>query len=330
MCPRGATAPGLIGPGGDDRGSNEVVTRSVTQRIENERFCHVACLHCADHLHGLPTVRGSWHATIGPTTPLRVRRPEALSPHRGRSRHQNPPTLWVTHHSDPSAPDVRDDVRRTQDFGEAVGVGQALRELVDDVLDLERIERDIFRGRSPRESLLRVFGGQVAGQAMVAAGRTVDDDRGVHSLHGYFLRPGDPFAPIVYEVDRTRDGRSFTTRRVTAVQHGETIFTMSASFQRPEQGVEHQAPMPETPGPEGLHRRDMPPRADGPSRLDDDGQGAGLAARRPVRRPLALGRDGGARPDATGCGCAPTASCPIPTRPTAGCCTSASSPTRAT
>jgi acyl-CoA thioesterase II len=140
-----------------------------------------------------------------------------------------------------------------------VGVGQALRELVDDVLDLERIERDIFRGRSPRESLLRVFGGQVAGQAMVAAGRTVSDDRDVHSLHGYFLRPGDPFAPIVYEVDRTRDGRSFTTRRVTAVQHGETIFTMSASFQRPESGVEHQAPMPETPGPDGLHRRDMPP-----------------------------------------------------------------------
>jgi acyl-CoA thioesterase-2 len=153
---------------------------------------------------------------------------------------------------------VRQDVRVLADR-EEVDVGQALRELVDDVLDLERIERDIFRGRSPRESLLRVFGGQVAGQAMVAAGRTVDDDRGVHSLHGYFLRPGDPFAPIVYEVDRTRDGRSFTTRRVTAVQHGETIFTMSASFQRPETGVDHQAPMPDTPGPDGLQRRDMAP-----------------------------------------------------------------------
>ncbi|WP_433801412.1 acyl-CoA thioesterase [Actinomycetospora sp. CA-084318] len=138
-------------------------------------------------------------------------------------------------------------------------MSKALDELVGDVLDLEPIERDIFRGRSPQESLLRVFGGQVAGQAMVAAGRTVEDDRGVHSLHGYFLRPGDPFAPIVYEVDRTRDGRSFTTRRVTAVQHGETIFTMSASFQRPEEGVEHQAPMPDTPGPDGLPRRDMPP-----------------------------------------------------------------------
>lgn len=138
-------------------------------------------------------------------------------------------------------------------------MSKALDELVGDVLDLEAIERDIFRGRSPQESLLRVFGGQVAAQAMVAAGRTVDDDRPVHSLHGYFLRPGDPFAPIVYEVDRARDGRSFTTRRVTAVQHGETIFTMSASFQRPEEGVEHQAPMPETPGPDGLARRDMPP-----------------------------------------------------------------------
>jgi len=144
--------------------------------------------------------------------------------------------------------------------------GKALRELVDDVLDLERIERDIFRGRSPRESLLRVFGGQVAGQAMVAAGRTVDDDRAVHLLHGYFLRPGDPFAPIVYEVDRTRDGRSFTTRRVTAVQHGETIFTMSASFQRPEEGVEHQAPMPDTPGPQGHARRDLPSAPDRPAR----------------------------------------------------------------
>lgn len=132
----------------------------------------------------------------------------------------------------------------------------ALDELVANVLDLEDIERDIFRGRSPQESLLRVFGGQVAGQAMVAAGRTVDDDRSVHSLHGYFLRPGDPYAPIVYEVDRTRDGRSFTTRRVTAVQHGETIFTMSASFQRPETGVEHQAPMPATTDPEELPSRD--------------------------------------------------------------------------
>jgi acyl-CoA thioesterase II len=138
-------------------------------------------------------------------------------------------------------------------------MSKALDELVDDVLDLEDIERDIFRGRSPQESLLRVFGGQVAAQAMVAAGRTVRDDQVVHSLHGYFLRPGDPFRPIVYEVDRTRDGRSFTTRRVTAVQRGEAIFTMSASFQVVEDGITHQADMPETPGPDGLDRRDRPP-----------------------------------------------------------------------
>ena len=102
----------------------------------------------------------------------------------------------------------------------------------------------------------------MAGQAMVAAGRTVGDDRTVHSLHGYFLRPGDPFAPIVYEVDRARDGRSFTTRRVVAVQHGETIFAMSASFQRPEEGVEHQDTMPPTPGPEEFVRRDAVPGED--------------------------------------------------------------------
>ena len=138
-------------------------------------------------------------------------------------------------------------------------MSKALDELVTDVLDLEDIERDIFRGRSPQESLLRVFGGQVAAQAMVAAGRTVGDDRAVHSLHGYFLRPGDPHRPIVYEVDRTRDGRSFTTRRVTAVQRGEAIFTMSASFQVLEEGVTHQAEMPGTPAPDGLSRRDRPP-----------------------------------------------------------------------
>ena len=89
-----------------------------------------------------------------------------------------------------------------------------------ELLDLERIEVDIFRGRSPDENLQRVFGGQVAGQALVAAGRTVPPDRPVHSLHAYFIRPGDPDLPIVYTVDRIRDGRSFSTRRVVAVQHG--------------------------------------------------------------------------------------------------------------
>lgn len=92
-----------------------------------------------------------------------------------------------------------------------------------ELLDLERIEVDIFRGRSPDENLQRVFGGQVAGQALIAAGRTVPPDRPVHSLHAYFIRPGDPDLPIVYTVDRIRDGRSFTTRRVVAVQHGRAI-----------------------------------------------------------------------------------------------------------
>ncbi|RAY13320.1 acyl-CoA thioesterase II [Actinomadura craniellae] len=127
----------------------------------------------------------------------------------------------------------------------------ALKELLT-LLDLEQIENDIFRGRSPDESRQRVFGGQVAGQALVAAGRTVPVNRPVHSLHAYFIRPGDPSVPIVYTVDRVRDGRSFTTRRVVAVQHGKAIFTLSASFQIVEKGPEHQAPMPEVPAPETL------------------------------------------------------------------------------
>src|SRR5512135_623512 len=108
------------------------------------------------------------------------------------------------------------------------------------LLDLEPIELNIFRGRSPDETVQRVFGGQVAGQALVAAGRTVPPERSVHSLHAYFLRPGDPAVPIVYQVDRVRDGRSFTTRRVIAVQHGKAIFGLSASFQLPADGPEHQ------------------------------------------------------------------------------------------
>jgi acyl-CoA thioesterase-2 len=120
------------------------------------------------------------------------------------------------------------------------------------ILDLEQLEMNIFRGLSPDESVQRVFGGQVAGQALVAAGRTVPVERHVHSLHAYFLRPGDPSIPIVYEVDRIRDGRSFTTRRVVAVQHGKAIFHLSASFQVEEPGVEHQGLMPDAPAPETL------------------------------------------------------------------------------
>src|ERR1700723_4773199 len=122
-------------------------------------------------------------------------------------------------------------------------MSEALDGLID-LLDLEQIEADICRGRSPDDRRQRVFGGQVAGQALVAAGRTVPSDRAVHSLHAYFIRPGDPAVPIVYTVERVRDGRSFTTRRVSAVQHGKTIFTLSASFHHPEPGVSHAMPMP--------------------------------------------------------------------------------------
>ena len=119
-------------------------------------------------------------------------------------------------------------------------------------LDLEELDLNIFRGHSPEESRIRVFGGQVAGQALVAAGRTVTPDRMVHSLHAYFLRAGDPKIPIVYEVDRIRDGKSFTTRRVVAIQRGRAIFHLSASFQEVENGPTHQATMPDVPPPESL------------------------------------------------------------------------------
>lgn len=118
-----------------------------------------------------------------------------------------------------------------------------------DLLDLEPIEENIFRGVSRHALIPRVFGGQVAAQALVAAGRTAPGDRLAHSLHAYFLRPGDPGVPIVYTVDRIRDGRSFTTRRVVAVQHGQPIFHLSASFQAYEEGLEHQEPMPHAPDP---------------------------------------------------------------------------------
>ena len=127
-----------------------------------------------------------------------------------------------------------------------------LEELIS-LLDLEEIERNHYRGRSPDDAWQRVYGGQVLGQALVAASRTVDDpERHAHSLHAYFLRPGDPAVPLLYVVDRIRDGRSFTTRRVVAIQHGRPIFNMSLSFQRREDGLEHQFPMPEAPPPETL------------------------------------------------------------------------------
>jgi len=128
-------------------------------------------------------------------------------------------------------------------------MNQALQDLLD-LLDLEQIEENIFRGQSRSAVVPRVFGGQVAAQALVAAGRTVPADRHAHSLHAYFLRMGDPGAPIVYTVERIRDGRSFTTRRAVAVQHGRPIFALSASFQTYEEGLDHQTPMPPAPDPE--------------------------------------------------------------------------------
>jgi len=119
-------------------------------------------------------------------------------------------------------------------------------------LDLEQLEHNLYRGTSPDIGWQRVFGGQVIAQALVAAQRTVDADRFVHSLHAYFVRPGDPSVPIVYQVERLRDGGSFATRQVQAIQHGRAIFTLSSSFQRDEEGYEHQIALPDVPAPEEL------------------------------------------------------------------------------
>jgi acyl-CoA thioesterase-2 len=119
------------------------------------------------------------------------------------------------------------------------------------LLDLETIEVNTYRGKHPEEERQRTFGGQVAAQALMAAGRTVEHGK-VHSLHSYFLRPGDPRIPILYEVDRIRDGRSFTTRRVVAIQHGRAIYNMQASFHTEEMSLDHQFVMPDVPGPETI------------------------------------------------------------------------------
>jgi acyl-CoA thioesterase-2 len=127
---------------------------------------------------------------------------------------------------------------------------QELKDLLD-LLDIEPIEVNIFRGISPDEGWQRVYGGQVIGQALVAASRTVEDQsRIAHSLHGYFLRPGDTTIPILYEVDRIRDGKSFTTRRVVATQKGKAIFNMAVSFHVHEPGLEHQFDMPDIKPPQ--------------------------------------------------------------------------------
>src|SRR5512134_1774776 len=130
-------------------------------------------------------------------------------------------------------------------------MGETLHGLLE-LLDLEEIDRNIYRGRNERAQRERLFGGQVAAQALAAAGRTVEG-RAAHSLHAYFLRPGDPRIPVLYTVDRIRDGQSFTTRRVVAVQHGQAIFSVAVSFQVRELGYEHQQlEMPAAPAPESL------------------------------------------------------------------------------
>src|ERR1700761_254474 len=130
-------------------------------------------------------------------------------------------------------------------------MARVLDELIE-LLALEKIEEDLFRGQSQDLGWGTVFGGQVLGQALSAAVRTVPAERHVHSLHAYFLRPGDVKHPIVYEVDRIRDGSSFTPRRVVAIQHGKPIFNLSTSFQKIEKGFEHADAMPTAPPPEGL------------------------------------------------------------------------------
>lgn len=131
-------------------------------------------------------------------------------------------------------------------------MSSAVQDLLD-VLKLEPLEVNLFRGRSPQVGWQRVFGGQVIAQALTAACQTLDvASRPPHSLHGYFILPGDPKVPIIYEVERIRDGRSFTTRRVKAIQHGSAIFVMSVSFHNDEPGLEHQATMPDVPGPDDL------------------------------------------------------------------------------
>ena len=160
-------------------------------------------------------------------------------------------------------------------------MGSDLDSLVD-LLDLEQLEVNLFRGVSPDDRRDRVFGGQVLAQALVAAGRTVDRERPVHSLHAYFLRPGDPRAPIVFDVDRIRDGRSFATRRVVAIQHGQAIFNMQCSFQTVEDGPEHGDVMPDVPDPETVPAILRPAVVPAPDEGDLDRSAAPWPGERPI------------------------------------------------
>ena len=178
--------------------------------------------------------------------------------------------------------------------------------------ELETLEVNLFRGLSPDEDRQRVFGGQVAAQALVAAGRTVEADRPVHSLHAYFLRPGDPNIPIVFEVDRIRDGKSFTTRRVVAIQHGRAIFNLPVVVPGRRDGPDHSAPMPAVPAPgraadvPGAHRgSEIPARA----RRRPSGSSANDRSNRvPSTTPTSSHRRPGRRPRTSGS--APTACSP--------------------
>jgi acyl-CoA thioesterase-2 len=152
------------------------------------------------------------------------------------------------------------------------------------LLDLGRVENNFFRGVSPSDRWQRVYGGQVLGQALVAAYRTVED-RLCHSLHAYFLRAGDPRVPILYEVDRSRDGRSFSARRVVAIQHGAPIFTMSCSFEVQEPGMEHQSGMPDVPAPETL-RSEQQWRSEIASQIPEHVRGWFMRARPIEMRPV--------------------------------------------
>src|SRR5579859_2509511 len=150
--------------------------------------------------------------------------------------------LW--HFARPIAPLRYNDASQRRRALSSPVVGELI-----DLLQLERLEENLFRGQSRDIGTRFVFGGQVLGQALAAAQRTVDPERAVHSLHAYFLRAGDIDAPIVYDVDRSRDGKSFSVRRVVAIQHGQPIFNFAASFQIHEPGAEHQLSMPDVPPP---------------------------------------------------------------------------------
>ena len=199
-------------------------------------------------------------------------------------------------------------------------MSQVLDDLVD-LLTLEPIEENLFRGRSQDLGFRQLFGGQVLGQSLSAASQTVEEARHVHSMHGYFLRPGDAGLPVVYQVDRVRDGGSFSTRRVTAIQKGQPIFTCSASFQYDEEGFQHQSEMPQVVGPENL-----------PSELELTQQRAHLIPEKMREKLLCPKpiefrpdhREGSLQPDcrptrSSTSGFAPTAPWPTPRRCTSTC-----------